>query len=442
MVKQQQRGGSSGGGVVPGDDSVSRAAKRQHTAPGATKEKTQRLDELKAKRKAKDDKKRSRANNSPSQRQDRSSSPQDMDISDSESEDGQISKLEQEEERFLNLTSGVDPRSGKGRAGKEDNLDVPCSMADLETCRLTRDDIVKHYVKPWFQDFVTGAWVRYLIGQETDGSPVYRICQINNLAPDLVKPYKVNEKTTMNQAFELKHGKSLRVFNMDKVSNGPFLEKEFERLVKTCSNEDVSLPTKRTAEKKVAQMQKLVTQPMTESDITAMLARKSQLQVTKPTGMNAMERSRLNQARTLAQRRNDWKEVAEIDAKLAEEAARTSEQEQPARASTVQDMLAKVNERNRKANLDAVRKAEMAEVERKRKERKLLAQNGERSTPADPSARLKTVPRLFNSNTPVTRPGTPVAAAPSAPIPLAPARKNSSFEESLIESVEIDLGDF
>lgn len=122
-----------------------------------------------------------------------------MDISDSESEDGQITKLEQEEERFLNLTSGVDPRSGKGRAGKDDNLDVPCSMADLETCRLTRDDIVKHYVKPWFQDFVTGrfflggglsyeliiffdlgAWVRYLIGQETDGSPVYRICQINS----------------------------------------------------------------------------------------------------------------------------------------------------------------------------------------------------------------------------------------------------------------------
>ena len=78
-----------------------------------------------------------------------------MDISESESEDGQITKLEQEEERFLNLTSGVDPRSGKGRLGKED-LDTPCSMADLETCRLTRDDIVKHYVKPWFQDFVTG----------------------------------------------------------------------------------------------------------------------------------------------------------------------------------------------------------------------------------------------------------------------------------------------
>lgn len=135
-----------------------------------------------------------------------------------------------------------------------------------------------------------------------------------------------------------------------------------------------------------------------------MLARKSQLQVgNKPTGMSAMERSRLNQARTLAQRRNDWDEVAEIDAKLAEEAARTSEQQQPSRVDTAQDLLAKVNERNRKANMEAVRKAETAEAERKKKERKLLAQNGGRSTPVDPSARLKTVPRMFNSSTPVTR---------------------------------------
>lgn len=171
-----------------------------------------------------------------------------------------------------------------------------------------------------------------------------------------------------------------------------------------------------------------------------------------------MERSRLNQARTIAQRRNDWNEVAEIDAKLAEEAARTSEQDQPPRANNVQDLLAKVNERNRKANMEAVRKAEMAEIERKKKGRKLLAQNEGRSTPVDPSARLKTLPRIFNSNTPVTRlvticywkynvdidfrPGTPATPVAAASIPLAPVRKNSSFEASLIESVEIDLGDF
>ena len=43
-----------------------------------------------------------------------------------------------------------------------------------------------------------------------------------DLGPDLVKPYKINDKT-VNQALELRHGKSVRLFNMDKVSNSPFL---------------------------------------------------------------------------------------------------------------------------------------------------------------------------------------------------------------------------
>ncbi|TFY60930.1 hypothetical protein EVJ58_g4828 [Rhodofomes roseus] len=41
-----------------GEDSVSKAAKRQHTVRGATKEKTRKLDELRAKRREKDEKKR------------------------------------------------------------------------------------------------------------------------------------------------------------------------------------------------------------------------------------------------------------------------------------------------------------------------------------------------------------------------------------------------
>ena len=44
-----------------------------------------------------------------------------------------------------------------------------------------------------------------------------------DLAADLVKPYKINDRT-VNQAFELKHGKSVRVFTMDKVSNGMFVD--------------------------------------------------------------------------------------------------------------------------------------------------------------------------------------------------------------------------
>jgi RNA polymerase-associated protein RTF1 len=82
--------------------------------------------------------------------------------------------------------------------------------------------------------------VRFLIGQE-HGEPIYRICEVygallypdvifwvsrskgclEDLSKEQVKPYKVNDKL-VNQVFELKHGKSIRTFMMEKVSNAGF----------------------------------------------------------------------------------------------------------------------------------------------------------------------------------------------------------------------------
>jgi len=373
MLKAQTKGGDS--------ESVSKAAKRQHAVKGATKEKTRKLDELKAKRKAKDEKKRSK--NSP--RRDRSSSPMDMETDSEDEEDGQITKLEEEEEK------------DRKRYGKPDPDEEPISLEDLSKCRLTRELLAKYCMAPWFEDYVKGAWVRYLIGHE-NGEPVYRLCEITNLDHEPVKPYKINDKT-VNQMIELRHGKSVRLFTMDKVSNSAFPLKEFERLQIVCQTESVKLPTKTQVETKGAQFAKLVTQPMTESDITAMLIRKNNLQAGKSAQFTTMERSRLNQARTLALRRQDYTELEAIDQQLSELPAVASREED------ISDMLTKVNERNRKANLEAVRKAELQEAERKRRERKSHAARAlGTSTPQDPSARLKTVPKLFNS---ISRPGTP-----------------------------------
>ncbi|SRR6266702_546029 len=134
------------------------------------------------------------------------------------------------------------------------------------------------------------------------------------------------------------------------------------------------------------------TKPQTfQSDITAMLRAKSQLQGDsgKPQAANwaTLERARLTQLRTLAMRRNDKAEVTVLDAQLAELPPAPIESTGDASA-----LLAKVNERNRKANLDAIRRAELQEAERKRRERRLGT-----PTALDPSARLRTVPRLFAS---------------------------------------------
>jgi RNA polymerase-associated protein RTF1 len=105
-------------------DSVAKAAKRTHALKGATKEKTRKLDELKARRKAKDEKKTRTKTNSP--KRDRSSSPTDMEISDEEEEEGQFSKNDEQEEKERRLLNKVNPD------------DEPITMADLEKCRLTR----------------------------------------------------------------------------------------------------------------------------------------------------------------------------------------------------------------------------------------------------------------------------------------------------------------
>lgn len=125
-----------------------------------------------------------------------------------------------------------------------------------------------------------------------------------------------------------------------------------------------------------------------------MLRRKSQLQgdAVKPQANRVtLERARLMQARTLALRRNDKAEVAMLDAQLAELAVESPPVlSEPTEGSSA--LLAKVNERNRKANQEAIRRAELQEAERKRRERRLGTPNV-----LDPSARLRTVPRMFAS---------------------------------------------
>lgn len=201
---------------------------------------------------------------------------------------------------------------------------------------------------------------------------------LSDLGANLVKPYKINERT-VNQVLELRHGNAVKTWAMDKVSNATFSEREYDRLVRVYESEKIKLPTKRQLEKKAEQLHKLATQPMTESDINAMLLRKSQLASNKLTGTAlTMERSRLAQARTLALRRQDHEEVKQLDERIAELDLEKREKKEE---GSVEDLLAKVNERNRKANAETLKNI-AAREERKRRERKLaMAANGGSATP-------------------------------------------------------------
>lgn len=127
-----------------------------------------------------------------------------------------------------------------------------------------------------------------------------------------------------------------------------------------------------------------------------MVARKKQLSGATTNGLSTMDKAMLAQQRTLAVRRQDFKEVAMIDAKLEEAASKSPKKPEKL------DAISMVNVRNRKANLESSRKAEQQEIERKKLERKMAAENPDAAKPIDPSARLKIAPRTFSANTPTT----------------------------------------
>jgi RNA polymerase-associated protein RTF1 len=187
-----------------------------------------------------------------------------------------------------------------------------------------------------------------------------------------------------------------------------------------------------------------------------MLARKNQINSTKHSAAwLTMEKSRLNQARTLAYRRQDYAEMATIDTQLAELTA--SMPVTQVREDDKTDILAKVNERNRKANVEAVRKAEQMEADRKRRERRLAAAARASSSPAPSTLAVKNGISRFVSaaNAPNvlahpfarSRPATPsVNGKPTAGTsPTSALSKVKAVEisfEASIAAVEVDLGDF
>jgi len=77
----------------------------------------------------------------------------DMDISDGESEDGQITKDEQEEERERRLL---------GAHKQSPVVEEAIVLDDLEKCRLTRDNLAKYCMAPWFQEYVQGIHLWFL----------------------------------------------------------------------------------------------------------------------------------------------------------------------------------------------------------------------------------------------------------------------------------------
>lgn len=147
----------------------------------------------------------------------------------------------------------------------------------------------------------------------------------------------------------------------------------------------------------------------------------------------SLERSQLSQRKTLAEKRHDYKEVEELDKLIKELDTEYADLQPPTTSNDdMHDLLEMVNERNRRANMEAVRKAEAEFAERKRRERRLAAAGGSR--PGTPSLKPGT-PRLGTD----TRSVSPM---PNFTLPQKDPNDKRTFESIVASAVEVDLGDF
>ncbi|KAF7292729.1 Plus3 domain-containing protein [Mycena indigotica] len=435
-LRQQQIAGVVG--TSADEDRGSGAARRTARSLPKDHTKDRSLTALKAKRKAKDEKKRD-----PSSPRPRSHSPDDMDMS-SDEEKAEADNDTRPERR------------------ERDTLDGPMTLEALKRITVKRDDLAKHSSSPFFEQIIDVGCA--IVLDPRAANPYIDCVKSEVLFPFLQshpnftisteivpspKPYemeRLGRKVTMNDAFELKHGSAEKVWAMSQASNTEFKDEEYKRLVDTYAHDKISFPTVREAAERHMEQQKYLTKLVTEAwfseDVKNMIARK---RGNAPTSNSVvLERARLTAARKLAVNRHDNAEVAQIDEQLR---LLNESNTNVAVRETQEDKLAKVNERNRKANMEAVRRAELEAAERKRRERKAAASGT--STPTtrayDPSARLRTVPRTFESSTPGgTRASTPnpttanVANTSSA---VATHGLGKSLN-AVAQAIEVDLGDF
>ncbi|BGP31742.1 RNA polymerase-associated protein rtf1 [Rhodotorula toruloides] len=332
--------------------------------------------------------------------------------------------------------SDDDDRSAK-KKGKSKKAPAPVvELADLLPIQVTRTKLAEMCRAPWFEEWIKGAFVRYSLGpDQRTGMVRYSLCQVVGVEP-AERSYRF-EGVQTDLWLRLKHGKSERLFGMEAVSNSPFNSHEWVRWTKQCEADKVPATTPVQAAKIKEQLAKRTSYTLTEEDLAAELAKKNR----QPGG--AAARVRLKMQRDHAMHNGDFEKAAELSAQLAE-------LEGPAADDA--DRTKRINDRNRAANREEVKRAEARSQEERRKISEAL-QRGDTSVKVDPSARVKTMPRLNYDSRPQTpTPGTPGsgtqtplngASASSnlggAPMNGTPRAKGNKIESVVASRVQLDL---
>lgn len=273
-------------------------------------------------------------------------------------------------------------RSNKSRHhsdefSNDEKDDYVISLADLNSIRVTRNQMEAWCHTPFFAKTVKDAFVKMGIGAK-NAKPVYRIVQILDVfeAPDV---YNLN-KTRTNKMIKVRYGKAEKSFRLEYISNTDFAANEFTEWKEKLEAEKIDLPKKSMIVSKQNDLAMAVNYQYTESELDSMLKEKAKF--SKNPSNYAMKKTQLLKEKEHAEQMNDYVEAERIQKRLNEIEERAKELDKQ-RTHTIA-AISFINERNRLRNIQEAEKAILAEAEKERA-----------SGTDDPFKRRKCAPQLF-----------------------------------------------
>lgn len=276
-------------------------------------------------------------------------------------------------------------RTGTSGRATESRSITPITSADLNRVLLTRANLADFKHRNFFSKMVQGAYLKLSAGLDDRKRPKYRIYEIVELESKTVPTYKIengDKEVPDNRTLLVQYGSARKSIKMAEASNQPIHEDEVRRWKSVMDNDRQALPTSAELARKATEMDNQRVQPFTSEELKAKLEFLKNLGIKSQSAV-AFSRVRLEQERSLAYRRNDIVKMQEIEQQLREmDAVDGGPQVELTDANDVMAAkLARVNEKNRKAALEASKRAHRAEVERRK-----AADDGDLM---DPSARVK-----------------------------------------------------
>ncbi|PLW36968.1 hypothetical protein PCANC_06776 [Puccinia coronata f. sp. avenae] len=402
-----------------------RYSARDKTRVGVTSEKAQKLDELKQKRQAKERRPKIDDADSTEHRRKRT----DLEGS----EDGEIDCIAERE------------LAREERAAKK--FEENATLNDIRSVMLTRSRAAELCSTKFFEEYAKGMWVRVSVGFSRDDPKrevKYRVGEITNVVQHR-KYYEVEGQAT-KVALVVVLAKDEKTVLLDVVSNSSIQENEWLFVVGECQKHAVRLPSKKEISRKIKMIEKYQDWVKDESDITAQVKAKKEMraQGLGPTTLTISERLRLESERDQAAALGNLDLVAQLTRQL--------EHASGAFVKTG-SVMSELNERNRKANREEIRRAELAANEQRRQQMKALESGA--AVKVDPSARVKINPKFTyeaRPSTPSLGPNPSAAGTPNSSTALSAINNNATkekgqltkFEEMVASQVhvDIDIGDF